>query len=284
MQCVIDGGELRKVARYVFKSDVFRSIYTDRFIYKCAECGLRQANVACVDNDALTHYYQHDYRNVARIGRADIEANRIYFRARGKALAELIGAAPQRVFELGSGYGFNLEAVRARFPDARLFTDEVDQTVEMAADVAAARLADGPWDVVILSHVVEHFTDPAALLREVKANLAPDGVAIVEVPNDIEGIVPLNGPDEPHLAFFTAPTMRLLLEQVGFDIVDLFTAGMDNRIRNAKYRLKAAVRATLLRVPGGKRLLDDRSARIMTSVDLGVRNPRGSLLRAVVKA
>lgn len=278
--CVLDGGELAPASQYVFKSQVFRSIYTGRNIFRCTRCGLRQIDVSRVNNAALTKYYQYDYRNVAKIGTATGETGKRYYQARGRALASLIVGQPSSVFELGSGYGFNLTAVKERFPEVRLVTDEIDTSMAITAERGS--LQEGPYDVIMLSHVLEHFTDPVQLLRDAGAAVAPGGTMIIEVPNDVEGIYPLNGPDEPHITFFTEATLRQAITTAGLTPERVFAAGFDNRFKTLKNRMKRAVRGLSTVIKPLGYLLSKRSARVLKDVDISGPNPRGSVLRAVI--
>jgi SAM-dependent methyltransferase len=113
------------------------------------------------------------------------------------------------------------------------------------------------YDAVLLIEVLEHLTDPAALIADVARVLSPDGLLIVTVPNGFgpfeaekalwrlmrmdqlwtRGIAPLlkralrrdpapaaqadvrNSLDEsPHVNFFTRRRMRTLLASSGFDV------------------------------------------------------------------
>ena len=132
--------------------------------------------------------------------------------ARAAALAELaaehcVGPAA-RAFEVGAGYGYNLSALKALYPDLLLFTDELDESIDLPDEIQRASLSDGPYDIVILSHVLEHFAYPKRVISATLNALSKNGVVVIEVPNDVPGIVPLNGPDEPHLTFFTAQTLN----------------------------------------------------------------------------
>jgi hypothetical protein len=198
-RCVSCGGSLKPVRRYSFKSDAFRRVYSDRHVYSCVECGLSQTDVSKVNEGALSGYYRAEYRAVAQIGVGD--PGHRWYRARATALAMLVAEhlsrSAARVFELGAGYGYNLLAVKELFPAAQLFTDELDETVTLPETIDRAELSKGIYDVVILSHVLEHFADPKRLIRSALNALALGGIVIIEVPNDVPGIFPLNGPDEP---------------------------------------------------------------------------------------
>lgn len=65
------------------------------------------------------------------------------------------------------------------YRSADLFAPGVDDRVDLT-DMSI--YADGCWDVVICSHVLEHIDDDGAAMREIARVLSPDGVAIVMVP------------------------------------------------------------------------------------------------------
>lgn len=57
--------------------------------------------------------------------------------------------------------------------------------VDLRLDVTALALADGSFDAVICSHVLEHVEDDAAAMRELRRVTAPDGWCLVMVPLDL---------------------------------------------------------------------------------------------------
>ncbi|MDG5747276.1 class I SAM-dependent methyltransferase [Qipengyuania sp. XHP0207] len=284
MKCVVDNGALAPFSKYNFKSNIFKNVYKDKFVYKCEKCGLRQADVSKVNEDALLRYYAYDYRNVAKIAVELNEGSSPWYQSRAKAIAELVPGMPQRVFELGAGYGYNLKAIKARFPDAEFFTDELDETMRFGGVAQPGSLDDGPFDLIVLSHVLEHFTDPVSLLRSAGQALTSGGVIIVEVPNDLEGIVPLNGPDEPHLTFMTEPTLRNLIQVAGLRIVESFTAGPAVRRPSFGSKVRKAVGRLLAMTAAGRKLIVRRRTAYTTAANFSQRNPDGVFLRAIITA
>lgn len=286
--CLACGDPLRVERPYAFASAAFRRIYHDASVYRCAGCDVVQADARAVDVAALSGYYAHDYRAVAKLGVAPDEAGLLWYQARGAALAELAARYgpphPRRAFELGAGYGYNLASLRDAFHDLATFTDEADRSLDQGRSVARAAIDDGPWDVLILSHVLEHFTDPVSLLRTALSQLAPDGVLLVEVPNDRPGIIPLNGPDEPHLVFLTEATLRAVLDRAeAGEVVDVFTAGPRNTTRSAMTQTRLALLRLAIRTPLVGRVASARRSGQASGLDFRPRTEDGVFLRAVVR-
>jgi SAM-dependent methyltransferase len=277
--CINCGGRLKRRRRYAFKSAAFRKVYGDDFVYVCTQCELHQADVSKIDEAGLLKYYRTEYRAIAKIGVGD--PGHRWYRARAAALAELaaehrVGPAA-RAFEVGAGYGYNLSALKALYPDLQLFTDELDESIALPDEIRRADLSDGPYDIVILSHVLEHFANPKQVVSATLNALSKDGVVVIEVPNDVPGIVPLNGPDEPHLTFFTAQTLKELL---GTESV--YAAGPPYR-RKIVARARSLLAAILARAPVFSSMLANRRMQVVSSPSFSVRRSDGIFLRAVLR-
>jgi SAM-dependent methyltransferase len=287
MVCVVCGGELREQRRYDFRSEAFRRVYSDRFVYRCNRCGLSQVDMGKVDEDLLGRYYVDQYRIVAGAG-ARSDLNHALWRLRGAALTGLVkqhhAGEPKRIFEVGAGYGVNLQALGRAYPDAELLTDEVSEIVERADGIAQSSFDDGPFDVVLLSHVLEHFTDPVGLLDRAAKALTPGGVLVIEVPNDVDDIARYNVSDEPHLTFFEQPTLKAALDRVeGLELIDLFAAGPTVTRLTMKRRAKSLARAIVDRLPVVSGVAAQWGARKAGRLDFERRNPDGLFLRAVMR-
>lgn len=82
------------------------------------------------------------------------------------------------------------------------------------------------FDVVTLFHVLEHFPDPVALLRQLSEKLKPDGQIIVEVPNSEDALLPLYQCEaftkftywSCHLFLFNAQTLAAVSRKAGFSV------------------------------------------------------------------
>jgi hypothetical protein len=258
-QCVHCAAPLEWRRPYTFKSNEFRAIYRDEGVYTCSSCGLVQADVAKVDGPALDEYYRHIYRRVAGIASVRSSQPSFYYSKRANAICSMIKETHptgqlNRVFELGPGYGYNLRKVKEEFPNALLFCDELDDDLKNLTGAQSSGLNDGPYDAIILSHVLEHFTDPVGLIKNSVQALASGGVLAIEVPNDFDGTSYITPHDEPHFTFFTARTLQPLLETAGqAKITTMFTIGErpqgPQQTPSIKRRLKRAIGMGAMKIP-----------------------------------
>jgi SAM-dependent methyltransferase len=103
---------------------------------------------------------------------------------------------------------------------ARGVTVETGTAESIPPGIAARR-----YDLIVMTHVLEHCSDPARALRNVRELLAPGGGFYCEVPNcaalyfktyaEISEML-----DVPrHMHFFTGTSLRKLMETAGLDVV-----------------------------------------------------------------
>jgi glycosyltransferase involved in cell wall biosynthesis len=173
------------------------------------------------------------------------------------------GAPPSRILDVGCSGGLLAEHVRARghrvtgidcleIPGVRDRTDDfflADLNQGLPPEIG------GGYDVVIAGDIIEHLMRPAAALREMRRVLRPDGQVLLSVPNfghwyprsrvglglfgyDRRGIL-----DDTHLRFFTRSTLRRLVRDCGFDIVEERATGLPlGRISDADGRRLRTIR------------------------------------------
>jgi glycosyltransferase involved in cell wall biosynthesis len=146
----------------------------------------------------------------------------------------------QRVLELGCGNGaFGSELVRAGNRvvgvDASLkvsletgYENVIDTNVE--AGLSELRKSGQEFDRILALDVLEHLKDPSKLLQDCRRLLTARGKLMVSVPNAVNltvRLMVLFGKfryadrgilDWSHLRFFTAKTIRALLEEHGYRV------------------------------------------------------------------
>jgi 2-polyprenyl-3-methyl-5-hydroxy-6-metoxy-1,4-benzoquinol methylase len=169
-----------------------------------------------------------------------------YYEASRPDLRKLIPPTALRTLDVGCGAGALGAALKA---DRGIEAVGIEVFAE-AADVAETRLdavlrldlqgltelpyPDGYFDAMTFGDVLEHMQDPHGLLRTLKRYLAPEGVIICSIPNvkhwSVVGNLLINDLwpyadsgllDRTHVHFFTITEIGQMLDEVGFEVVDL---------------------------------------------------------------
>jgi SAM-dependent methyltransferase len=186
------------------------------------------------------------------------------------AFAERQGG-PGRLLEIGIGHGGFMQLAAGRGWDttgveiSRYAAAHVQERYGLRVirgSIESAELPERAFDLVHMSHVLEHLIDPVAALVRVRSLLSSRGVLAIEVPNELANLyVALRGRfgspppyavPSTHVSFFTPPTLRRTLERSGFRVVRLSTMRdlTDPRwVRRAAKTLVGAVERRLDRGP-----------------------------------
>lgn len=158
------------------------------------------------------------------------------------ALFSLAGFPPYRpggrILDVGAGEGAFLRIV-GRYgwsttgidvsPNVASSAGHVDAPEILVGDFTTYDLAGRNFDVVHMSHVLEHFHDPRAALEKAFEVLAPDGLLYVETPNVDSAGRRMCGRywfpwDVPrHLWLFDVDVLVALVGSVGFDVEHVWT-------------------------------------------------------------
>ena len=92
-------------------------------------------------------------------------------------------------------------AMFRRYETADLAMDGVDHAV----DIQDLPFADGSYDMVFASHVLEHVSDDHRAIAEIRRVLRPGGIAVLSVPLVGETTVEYGAPDPRELGHVRAP-------------------------------------------------------------------------------
>lgn len=151
------------------------------------------------------------------------------------ALPELVG---KRVLDVGCGAGANARAMVASGAIVTGVTLSCSEARHAVIHRIAATIADlgrglpfrreARFDIIVFSHVLEHFSDPAVLLIAARPLLAPGGIVVVAVPSVTHYSVRfrlLRGDwtyaasgvlDWTHLRFFSRSGIHRVIDSAGY--------------------------------------------------------------------
>ncbi len=206
----------------------------DGFTYrKCRKCGLVYQSPRPVFDDLKTNYEdnyfeyeitnQENFFNLMKLGLRDIGFDRIY----GEKVDGLkfldIGCATGLLLNYMKGKGWDTKGVEICKESAEYAINNFGLDVFIGT-LFDANYPDDYFDVVHLSHLIEHVPDPKALLVEIHRILKKDGRMILTTPN-VDGWHARIAKDKwrsaipEHVYLFSKKTMRTLLKMVGFKII-----------------------------------------------------------------
>lgn len=141
--------------------------------------------------------------------------------------------------ELGPGLGFFARNWLVKHLATTYLAIETDTSCHASLKeagvqlVEASAMAEGDTsvDLVVMSHVLEHVSNPIKFLKDATRNLRNGGAIFIEVPCRDWEHKPI---DEPHLLFFDKGPMHQLLSNLGFDRIEVSYHGWElNRLRSA---------------------------------------------------
>jgi SAM-dependent methyltransferase len=150
------------------------------------------------------------------------------------------------VLDLGCSGGLLAEQVRGQghhvtgvdYREAPGVRDRTDEFVLADLEKGIPAEVGGGYDVVIAGDVIEHLSKPGRALLQMRHLLRPGGQVLLSVPNfghwyprvrtavgsfgyDRRGIL-----DETHLHFFTRSSLRRLVRNCGFDVLEEQCTGL----------------------------------------------------------
>jgi len=139
--------------------------------------------------------------------------------------------------------GIDIDASAIQIARARGLNAHVAQLHELPGK--------GAYDVITLSHVIEHVRDPVQLVKDISEKLKLGGYLYLSTPNyDSAGRKTFGehwrGLDVPrHMQFFHVQLARKILENEGFTVEQVYDLPQSLQIIRSSYRLKYPSGTTL---------------------------------------
>jgi SAM-dependent methyltransferase len=197
-------------------------------IYTCPTCGCIMADLEFVQ----AQYEERSYYTMAFKTKADIDAE-WGFRWRYVLRALRRYMAAPRLLDVGAGNGYFVYLARTEFGMPADGLEVSGAEADYARETFGVELLRGDlsivtqrYDVITSFNVLEHVKEPAKLLEEMGARLAPGGYLVVTTPNPscihrrLHGLPRWKMVCPPHhINLFTHGALQELLARHGFEVL-----------------------------------------------------------------
>ena len=207
-------------------------------ILRCADCGMWYKALA--PDESLDDAYGEEYAE--KVGHTDYmehESTRGFFQ---KLLARIEGVDAEnapRLLDIGAGTGTFIEEAAKLGYDAEgieLSEGLVEIARQKGRNVRQQDVNDldqqDQYDVITLLDIIEHVTDPVAILKSLHGNLKPGGTLVIFTPNHGSSVVLIARILEKigirfpvreifgsnHVCFFDTKTLPKAIEAAGFQV------------------------------------------------------------------
>ena len=118
---------------------------------------------------------------------------------------------------------------------------------------------EGKFNLIVLSHILEHLTNPFEYLKLIHRLLVKNGTLFIEIPF-LDNLFKVDV--FPHLLFFDPNSLRKLCERAGFDVLTVQSFGKRKEKSPLHYRNEERIDVRFYKLIGGEltQKSDDRKA------------------------
>ena len=209
----------------------------DRFGFQqrvvvCRKCGLMMSSPRLTNKSYQVFYstdiYRMIYQDEDYLETAERKLNSDYGKYLFEDLYPLIKEHKNlNVLEFGCGGGWNLiHFLRAGYKvtgyDYSPTLTQLGKTYRLDLREGTIGDVEGEYDIIILNHVIEHFTDLFGSMKAIVNHLKPGGLMYIGVPNmDNYGSLQLQN---AHVYYFTPRTFKYFMGLCGLRIIQFGSA------------------------------------------------------------
>jgi len=202
----------------------------------CGKCGLIRSE-EIFDGDSIIKFYSDIYRDIYTT-KDDAGSPAKFFddqKKRGTYLFDTFSKVTDNIsnlviFEIGCGAGgilYSFQERNNRCSGADYDNDYLEYGKKMGLNLIYGDynnlIADQSIDVVILSHVLEHFVDPIREIQKIVKKIRPGGYLIIEVPGifkiDRSYYDPILYFQNAHVYSFYRDYLKVFFESLGLAVI-----------------------------------------------------------------
>ena len=238
MKCpVCDSRDIIYQNNYRFKNEYFSKAKR----YSCSKCKLHFANPMPIQKDL--DVYNSMYHDSAHGGKLRDLKQDAFFIGLAKTRLNFITnnlnpkIIPSKILEIGPGPGAFAKVWLDNYPDSSYDVIESDLNCHNELNNLGLNIVDinnfieSDYELIIISHVLEHVTDPKKFLQTFLEKLKKGGHLFIEVPC-LDYL--FKKYDEPHLLFFDKSSMDILMTKLNLKLVKIGYFGIKHKILKQK--------------------------------------------------
>jgi len=215
--------------------------FVDFQIQTCLSCKLYFVSPA-PDENFLLKYYRQQYReNENNLSFYYRETQRFRAESQYRYLTKILGNhffRNKACLDIGCGMGVFLNKLREKGAAVKGF-DPRKKLISygkerwnlpiFTADIGSYLFGENQFDLISLSHVLEHLRDPIGRIRQIIMCLKKGGYLFIEVPNNnsekISWQLDVRKKTDEHLTFFNKENVQTFLKNKGLKIIHVTTCG-----------------------------------------------------------
>ena len=234
----------------------YANSFLQSIVNRCENCSFRFNDIIKTENNSnLSDYYKNEYWN-SRFSNSKSKLRTIlrksdllkfgYMRARSHY--EYVKKFGRSVLDVGAGEGLtsiyfskkgfgvvaiepdskNVKTLKIKYPNIKVFQTNFEDLQ-----------LNEKFDIIIMSHVLEHVFDIEQFLISLKNLLTDKGILFIEVPNcssksDLERSIM----QSPHLSHFTKKSLESLIRRTNFKIRRFDVMYLKNELTIAQHALR----------------------------------------------
>ena len=154
-----------------------------------------------------------------------------------------IGAGQGQVMYWFEKEGFSIMGIEPDENNVKLINQKLNQGKCIVGTAENFQIKE-KFEIIWMSHVLEHLIDPIQFLKKIQKNLSTDGIFFIEVPNcENESMLNSSITLLPHTLHFSKKSLINLVEKTGFKVIrcDFFRPatkieGIFNRLTKSKMK------------------------------------------------
>ena len=228
----------KKVERHYAKSKIF----VNTKLVTCNNCLAKSVHPMPSEKDLVkfNKYYWKDVQSDSQDAR-DFHYIQALFRIK-YLKKHLTCFGNMKILDVGAGHAYIYDILKSDNKTINYSVIECDTIMQDELRNKGIKRVYANWesidesdyDIIILSHIVEHFREPTKYLKDLKRLLKKDGYMLVEVPNQDDIFKAYLG---AHLIVFNKFSLKKLFGELDMNILDIVTAGENiENLRKSKLK------------------------------------------------